>query len=157
MTESERDLGRRWFEQVWNQGRREAIDEMMAPDAVLHDGDQVTVGPSAFYLFYDRIVATFSGIHVEVEDTIVEGDKLCVRWLFTAKHTGGGLGIDPTGVTVHVTGIVILRVAGMMFVEAWQNWDMLGMMEQLKGLRKSTTYIARQETFEPADKIAAAS
>jgi hypothetical protein len=35
MTKQERDLGRRWFEEVWNKGRRVAIAEMLPPDAVL--------------------------------------------------------------------------------------------------------------------------
>jgi|SRR5579863_7277728 len=142
MTESERLLGKRWFDQVWNLGRREAIAEMLAPDAVVQDGETVTVGPSAFYSFFDRMIATFSEINVNVVDTLAEGDKLCVRWECTAKHTGDGLGVPPTGKTVRVTGISILRLKGTMFVEAWQNWDMLGMMEQIKGVGKSGTYIS---------------
>lgn len=142
MTESERDLGKRWFEQVWNLGRREAIAEMLAPSAVVHDGERVTVGPSAFFSFFDRMTAAFSEIRVNVADTLAEGDKLCVRWECSAKHTGGGLGVPPTGETVRITGITILRLSGMMFVEAWQNWDMLGMMEQIKCTGKSGTYIS---------------
>jgi len=142
MKESERDLGKRWFEQVWNLGRREAIAEMLTPDAVVHDGERATVGPRAFYEFFDRMMATFSEIRVEVADTLAEGDKLCVRWECTAKHTGDGLGVPPTGETVHVTGISILRLKGTMFVEAWQNWDMLGMMEQIKSVGRSGTYIS---------------
>lgn len=142
MTASERDLGRRWFEQVWNQRRREAIAEMMAPDAVLHDGSTDTIGPDGFYPFYDRLMATLSELHVTVEDTIAEGGKLCIRWSSTGKHTGGGLGIAPTGVNVHVTGITVLRVGGERILEGWQNWDMLGMLEQIKKLARSATYIA---------------
>jgi hypothetical protein len=33
-------------------------------------------------------------------------------------------------------------VASERLVEGWQNWDMLGMMEQISGLAKSATYIA---------------
>jgi predicted ester cyclase len=142
MTESERELGKRWFEEVWNQGRREAIAEMMAPDSLVHDGERMTVGRSAFYSFFDRMMTTFSEMHVNVEDTIAEGDKLCVRWECTCRHTGDGLGVPPTGESVHITGISIMRLAGKMFVEAWQNWDMLGMMEQIKGVGKSGTYIS---------------
>jgi predicted ester cyclase len=141
MTDSERDLGRRWFEQVWNQRRREAIAEMLTPDAVLHESGIDSIGPEGFYPFYDRLRATFPDLHVDVEDTIAEGDKICVRWSCTAKHTGGGLGIAPTGVTIHVTGISILRAAGGKLVEGWQNWDMMGMMEQIKGGGKAATYI----------------
>jgi predicted ester cyclase len=142
MTQSERDLGRRWFEQVWNQGRREAIAEMVAPDAVIHDGNIDASGPEGFYPFYDRLRAALSEIHVNVQDTFAEGDKLCVRWSCTGKHTGDGLGVAPTGKTIHVTGISILRVAGDLLVEGWQNWDMLGILEQINGLARSATYIA---------------
>jgi len=140
MTEFERDLGRRWFEEVWNKGRREAVAELLAPDAVIHDGGIDTAGLEGFS-FYERMRATLSDLHVNVEDTIAEGDKLCVRWSFTARHTGDGLGIAPTGKTVHVTGISIIRVGGGKMVEGWQNWDMLRMMEQIKGGGRSATYI----------------
>lgn len=142
MTESYRDFGRRWFEQLWNQGRRETIGEMMAPDIVIHDGEMVTRGPDAFYQFFDRMAGTFSDIHCDVDDTILEGDKLCVRWSCTARHTGPGLGAPPTNKKLHITGISVIRIAGSRIVEAWQNWDMLGMVEQIKGLDTSPTYIA---------------
>jgi steroid delta-isomerase-like uncharacterized protein len=141
MTESERDLGRRWFELVWNQGRREAIAEMLAPDAVVHDGGSDARGPEGFYPFYDRLRAALSEIHIHVEHTFAEDDKICVRWSCTGKHTGEGLGVAATGATIKVTGITILRVAGGRLVEGWQNWDMLGMMQQINGMARSATYI----------------
>ena len=142
MTEAQRDLGRRWFEQVWNQGRRDGIAEMTSPDVVIHDGETVTVGHSGFYSFFDRMRTTFSEININVKDSIAEGDKLCVRWECTGKHTGDGLDIAPTGKSFHVTGISIMRLVDVMIVEAWQNWDMLGLMEQIKDAGKSATYIA---------------
>ena len=77
-----------------------------------------------------------------VHETIAEGDRVCVRWSSTGKHTGDGLGVPATGKTIEVTGISILRVAGGKIVEAWQNWDMLGMMEHIRDSGKSATYIA---------------
>ena len=44
--------------------------------------------------------------------------------------------------TVHFTGISIMRIADSVFVEAWQNWDMLGVIEQIKGVGISGTYIS---------------
>jgi len=141
MTEIERGLGRRWFEEVWNRGRRSAIAEMLAPDGVIHDGGVDTLGPEGFYPFFDRIQATLSELQVSVDDSIVEGNTLCARWSCTAKHTGNGLGIPPSGRTVHLTGITIARVEDGKVVEAWQNWDMLGMLEQITGGAKSATYL----------------
>jgi predicted ester cyclase len=141
MTEQDRDLGRRWFEEVWNQGRREAIAEMLLPESVVHEGGIDTAGTGGFYPYYDRLSATFSDVHFDIEDTLADGDRICVRWTFTGKHTAHGLGIAPSGVNIHVTGITIMRVAGGKLIEGWQNWDMLGLMEQIQGTHKAATYI----------------
>jgi steroid delta-isomerase-like uncharacterized protein len=142
MADTASDLGRRWFEEVWNRGRREAIGEMIAPTGIIHDGATDSTGPDGFYPFFDRIRATFSDIHVTVEDTITDGNRACIRWSFTGKHTGTALGVPPSGKTIHVTGISILRAQEGKLVEGWQNWDMLGMMEQIQNPGKSAaTYI----------------
>jgi len=142
MAETARELGRRWFDEVWNRGRREAIAEMMAPECIVHDGETHSTGPGGFYPFFDRIHGTFSQIQVAVEDTIAEDDRACIRWWFSAKHAGAGLGVPPTGKTVHLTGITVLRAAGGKVIEAWQNWDMLGMLEQIQDHgKKAATYI----------------
>src|SRR5689334_13376477 len=111
MTDLERHLGTRWFEEVWNKGRREAIAELLAPDAVLHEGGTDSVGPEGFYAFFDRLNAAFSQFCVTVHDTFAEGDRTCVRWTCSCKHTGDALGFPATHKTVQVTGISILRVA----------------------------------------------
>ncbi len=141
MTELERDLGRRWFEEVWNHGRRDAVVELLAPGCVLHEGGSDAVGPEGFYPFFDRMRTALSEVHVSVEDTIADGDKLCIRWSCAAKHTGESLGIEPAGAAVHVTGILIIRVADGKIAEGWQNWDMLGMLEQIRGNQKAATYV----------------
>jgi steroid delta-isomerase-like uncharacterized protein len=115
---------------------------MLAPDAVLHEGNEDSVGPEGFYAFFDRLSAAFSEFRVTVHDTIAEGDKVCLRWSCNCKHIGDALGIPATQKTVHVTGMSILRVANGRLVEGWQNWDMLGMLEQLQGSSKSPTYIS---------------
>ena len=140
MTESERDLGRRWFEEVWNKGRREAIAEMLAPDSVLHEAGADSVGPEGFYPFFDRLNAALSDIRVTVHDTLAEGDRVCIRWSCAGRHTGDGLGVAPTGRRIDVTGISIIRIANGKMVEGWQNWDMLGLMEQIQRTGRTETY-----------------
>ncbi len=41
------------------------------------------------------------------------------------------MGIPPTGRQVSITDIAILRVAHGRFVEAWNNTDELGLLQQL--------------------------
>ena len=104
-----------------NKGRREAIAETLAPEAVLHEAGVDAVGPEGFYPFYDRLSAAFSEIHVSIDDVMVDGDKICVRWSFSSKHTGGGLGFAATSMVVHTTGITIMRIADGMLIEGWQT------------------------------------
>ena len=54
------------------------------------------------------------------------------------------MGINATGKSVRVTGISILRVAGGMLAEGWQNWDMLGLLQQIQGAQSTTTYITER-------------
>jgi steroid delta-isomerase-like uncharacterized protein len=141
MTGQDRNLGTRWFDEVWNKGRREAIAEMLAPDAVLHEGGLDSVGPEGFYPLFDRIRNAFSQIQTTVHDTFAEGDRICIRWSFQAKHSGPGLGIPPSGKNVDATGITIMRIDSGKAVEGWQNWDMLGMLDQIRGGAKAPTYV----------------
>src|SRR5450432_812394 len=120
MTEAERNLGNRWFEEVWNKQRRDAIAELLTPDAVVHDGAIDSTGPEGFYAFFDRMQSAVSGMHVTVHDTMADRDLICVRWSCTGQHTGDGLGIPSTGKTFHVTGLSMIRVANGKLVEGWQ-------------------------------------
>jgi predicted ester cyclase len=56
---------------------------------------------------------------------------VAVRWRCTGTHTGGGLGVPSTGKPMTVTGMSILRVQNDEIVEAWNNFDVLGMHLQL--------------------------
>ena len=145
MSEEARRLGIRWFEEVWNQGRSEVIDELMSPDAVIHEGDEAVAGRDNFHHFYNNMRATLSDMSFQIKDVLTQDDRVCVRWVCSAKHTGSGLGTPPTGKTVSTFGISIIRVSDGHIVEGWQNWDMLGLLQQIKGsVSKPATYIARE-------------
>ena len=123
--EAQKTFAARWFEEVWNKSRREAIDEMFPEEAVLHDGSAEYRGPAEFKRFYDALREQLSDVRVTPLETISEGDMVCTRWSSTAKHSS-------TGKPLQVTGISILRFKDGRFVEAWQNWDQLGMLQQLE-------------------------
>jgi ketosteroid isomerase-like protein len=123
--ETQKRFAARWFEEVWNQSRREAIDEMFPEDSVLHDGRAEYRGPAEFKRFYDALRAQLSDVRVTPLDTISEGDMVCMRWSSTAKHSS-------TGKPLEVTGISILRFKDGRLVEAWQNWDQHGLLQQLE-------------------------
>jgi hypothetical protein len=51
MSEANEELAKLWFEEVWNKGRREAIRELLPPEAVIYEGGAVVKGPEGFYPF----------------------------------------------------------------------------------------------------------
>jgi predicted ester cyclase len=129
-----RELMHRWFDEVWNQGRSETIDEMVMPDAVLHGlggAGGTATGPEGFRPFHTMFRSAFPDIRITIDDTIVEGDQVCVRLTFTGTHLGDGIGLPPTGRRFTSTAIVWVRWRAGRMVEAWNEFDADGMLRQL--------------------------
>ena len=128
------EVMRRWFKEVWNEGRTQTIYDLLAPDAVaigdLEDGGQLR-GPADFVPFAERIRGAFPDIHVVVEDAFGAEDRVVVRWSATMTHRGDHLGMPATGKPVRLSGITIARFADNKIVEGWDNWDQLGMLKQI--------------------------
>lgn len=127
-------LAHRWFEEVWNKGSEEAIDQLLPAHGIAHglaDGEADVRGPAEFKHFVRNMRAALPDIHIRIEDTIASGDKAVVRILLQGTHRGQGLGLAPTGRRVSIEGIVIIRTAGGQLVEGWNSWDQLGLLRQL--------------------------
>lgn len=90
----------RWFEEVWNKGRAEAIDEMFAVDGIAHGLGEAGVdveGPAGFRPFFEKLRGAFPEFQVTIEDTIAEGDQVAARWTVSVDsrrrssgHSGDG-------------------------------------------------------------------
>jgi predicted ester cyclase len=66
-----------------------------------------------------------------VEAVIAEGDKVVHRWTFRGTHRGELMGIPLTDNQVTITGTTLDRVSGGKMEEEWNNFDQLGMLQQL--------------------------
>ena len=125
----------RWFDEVWNQKREDAIDEMMNEDVVIHGlGDEAIVGRENFKPFYRSFVAAFPDIQVTVEDALVDGDKMSCRCTVRGTHTGDGLGFAPTNQTVEFTGGGLCTLRDGRFAEVWNEFDFLRMNTQIRAV-----------------------
>ena len=126
---------RRWFEEVWNKGREEAIDELFAADGVAHglvdeNGEELR-GPSGFKPFFRRFRDAFPDIEVTVEDCVCEGDRAAARCRVRATHEGDALGVAATHAPVEFDGLCLIRVRDGQIVEAWNNFDFASLNRQL--------------------------
>jgi predicted ester cyclase len=74
----------------------------------------------------------FPDLQNTVEDMVAEGDKVVVRFRARGTHQGETEAFgSPMGKRMDMTGITIKRLSDGKIVEAWTNFDALGMMQQL--------------------------
>jgi steroid delta-isomerase-like uncharacterized protein len=132
MSDAKKQFVRLWFEEVWNKGRADAIDELAAVNTVVHGLGDVMRGPEGFKPFHSAFRDAFPDIQVTVDDVICEGDMVAARWTAKGTHRGAGLGFGATGRTMQVTGMTFARIdADGRLCEGWNSFDRLGMLQQL--------------------------
>ena len=137
MSEANKAVVRRWFDEVWNQGRESTIDELFPLTGVargLGESDTDVHGPAEFRTFASVMRGSLPDIHIRIDDEIAEGDRVAVRITLEGTHSGGSFGVAPSGQRIRVQGIIILRVVNGQIVEAWNSYDQLGFLRQLGAL-----------------------
>ncbi|MFY9819828.1 MAG: ester cyclase [Thermoanaerobaculia bacterium] len=133
-----KEIGRRFREDLWNTGDFALADELFARDCLIHARVPFPIdfarGPDALrhLIFFYHLA--FSDIRVTVEQIVAEDDLVVCRWTARGRHTGHLLGLPPTGRETVTTGIDMLRIAGGKIEEGWVSWDTLSLFEQLMDL-----------------------
>jgi steroid delta-isomerase-like uncharacterized protein len=134
MAEDLKELTRKYIDQVWNEGRLDLIDQLVAPGCVTHDpaapGGALT-GPEGLKQLVSMYRSAFPDTKFELNDLIAEGDKAAARISASGTHKGALMGIAPTGKRVSISGIVITQFRDGKQVESWSSYDQLGMLQQL--------------------------
>lgn len=130
-----KELTRRWFEEVWNQRRSEAIDELLAADGIAYGlggpGQKPQPGPEHFRQFWQKFCGAFPDLRIRVEDVIGEGDKTAARFSFRGTHRGDHLGPPATGRPISATGMTLIRWRDGQIVEGWNEFDAMGLFQQI--------------------------
>ncbi|MCA1576916.1 MAG: ester cyclase [Acidobacteria bacterium] len=134
MSEENKQILRRWFDEVWNKGRAEAIDEMFDENGIAHgladDPSGPIKGPSNFRPFYEVFRQAFPNLTIDIDDMVAEGDKVAARCSVRGKNEGELMGRAATQAPVEFTGMTIVRIADGKIVEAWNNFDFMTMYKQ---------------------------
>ncbi len=133
MSEQNKDIVRRLFEELWNKGNLSVADELFTLNYDHHDPSTPDVGrgPESEKKRATLYRPAFPDLRLTIEDTIAEGERVVIRWSCRGTHKGDLSGIAPTGKQFTISGVSIARIAGGKMAEGWVNWDALGLMQQL--------------------------
>lgn len=131
-TEANKRIALLFFQAVWIEGDLAQVDALLAPEFVDHNPTPGfppdREGTRAFVQHFRN---AFPDLQLTLEALIAEGELVVDRWSMRATHRGEFIGIPPTGRSVSLHGIDILRVVDGKIVEGWHEEDQLGAMHQL--------------------------
>lgn len=131
-TDQNKATYRSFIQIVFNEGRLDAVEEYLSPKYVLHDARPGTLaGREGVKQIVSIFRAAFPDLNITIEDQVAEQDKVCSLTTMRGTHKGSLFGIAPTGRTVTVTGLTMVRILGGRIVESWVKNDETALMNQL--------------------------
>lgn len=133
MSEQNKAAARRIAEEFFAGGNFAIADELVDKNFVGHDvaSPEPIRGPEGLKQQAKGYRDAFPDLQLMIEEQIAEGDMVATRWTASGTHKGDLFGISPTGKQTTVGGMTIDRFMGGKIVESWDNWDALGLMQQL--------------------------
>jgi len=122
----------RVFDEVYNGGNLDVVDELFAEDFALHMPGREVRGPDGVR---DMVTVTRNGfpdIHFALEDAFAAGDRVVHRYTITGTHLADWHALPKTGKQVSgIQGYCVSRLVGGKVAEMWELDDSLSMLKQL--------------------------
>jgi predicted ester cyclase len=125
------------YEKIWidglNRGDVSPADETFAPNCIIHmaGAPNPNLSVAAFKELVTGLLTAFPDFQITVEDQMVSDDKVAFRWIAKGTHDGPLGEAQPTGKKVQFEGLIFDHVVGEQVVERWEQWDQMGMLQQL--------------------------
>lgn len=109
------------------------VDQFVADGYVNHNAF-VEDGREANRQFWAAFFTGLPDLRATMEDLIVAGDRVVGRFVYRGTHAGDLMGIPATGKAVEMRSIDIWRVQDDMFVEHWDELNLMEVFQQVGAL-----------------------
>lgn len=106
------------------------VDRFVADEYRNHNAF-VADGREANRQFWTMFFAGLPDLSVTMEDLVISGDRVVGRFIYRGTHTGDLMGVPASGNPVEMRSIDIWRVEDAMFVEHWDELNLLEMFQQM--------------------------
>jgi steroid delta-isomerase-like uncharacterized protein len=126
-----RELVRRFNEEVWGQGRVDLVDELFSGDFVDHYESPAGSGREGIKREVQRVRTAFPDLAIRTEEIVCEGDRAALRWSGEGTYAGGYPGVTAPGKRIRMSGMHFYRIRDGRIVERWVEFDGAAVMRQL--------------------------
>lgn len=135
-TEGNKQLARRFFDEVVAKGQVEKLDNIATPDIFDHSAEPMgwAVGRAGFGQHIEWLHGSVSGIEIAIDDMIAEGDRVVVYWTLGGTQTGELFGVPATNKAFAATAISLLTFTEGQLSEYMVRPDVLSILQQLGAL-----------------------
>lgn len=126
-------LIKRYFEEVWNQGKLEVLDEIIDVNYINHSPGMPNPkpGPEGLKPIIAGMRKAFPDLKFEIKNMVVTDEQVAIHCVMHGTHKGDLFGMPPTGKIVKVNQMQIERIINNKIVEHWRQSDDLDMLRQL--------------------------
>ena len=133
MIETNRELIRRFYEDLWNPFDKSRIPELLTEDLRFRGslGDE-KAGHPGFAEYMDLVRTAFPDFTNQIEEIISEGDRAFARLTYRGTHRGEVLGITATNRRIEYAGAAVFGFRGGKISEVWVLGDLYGLLQQLR-------------------------
>ena len=128
--QSNEQIVRQYVDDVWNKRNTAMINQLLAPNFVAHepDGDHSLNDGQQLV---NEVLSASSDIHFTIDTLTTQGDQVTFQWTGSGRHSGQYQGKPPTGKQISATGTTIVRIVNGKIVEATNQYDRQGILDQL--------------------------
>jgi steroid delta-isomerase-like uncharacterized protein len=118
------------YYEVWNKGNVAELDAIVDSNFIYHKNNIEIKGLDGIKKEITNLRTMYPDMKLISEDIIFSENKIASRWHLTGTNTGTGE-IPPTGKSIDIWGISIVRTDNGKLKEAWSSYDNQAVMEQL--------------------------
>jgi steroid delta-isomerase-like uncharacterized protein len=130
---SNEQLITRYFEEVWNEGKLDVLDEIISAHYINHNPGMANPvpGPEGLKPIVAGIRKAFPDLKYIIENMVVSDTQVAVHTTMHGTHKGDFFGLAPTHKVIKVSQMQIERIENNKIVAHWRVTDDLTLLRQL--------------------------
>ena len=134
--QTNRETIRLWYEEGWNHNRNlELIEQVFHPEWT--DGNPLRPGQTIGHEGMKELVKFYRDAFPDAQFTIThifaDETHAAIRYEVEATHYGDAFGLKATGKKFTSTGLVLYEMRDGKIYRSWQELDLMGIINQLRG------------------------